>query len=93
MRSSTPQKEIKKMVSRDWIRRAQIRLDEIETARALPKPEREVEAKAPRVSVVIDERVRLEFSPPPRSLSVGSRQAVAGRTPQRGALILEVEVW
>jgi hypothetical protein len=81
------------MVSRDWIRRAQIRLDEIERARSLPKPEREIVAKAPRVSVVIDERVRLEFSAPPRSLSVGSRQPAAGRSPQRGAVILEVEVW
>jgi hypothetical protein len=81
------------MVSRDWIRRAQLRLDEIERARSLPKPEREIEPKAPRVSVVIDERVRLEFSAPPRSLGVSSRQAAAGRTPQRGALVLEVEVW
>ena len=81
------------MISRDWIRRAQLRLDEIERARSLPKPAPEIEAKASRVSVIVDERVRLEFSAPPRSLSVSSRQAAAGRTPQRGALILQVEVW
>jgi hypothetical protein len=81
------------MVSRDWIRRAQLRLDEIERARSLPKPEREIEAKAPRVSVVIDERVRMEFSAPSGSLSVGRRQAAGAGTAKREALILQVEVW
>jgi hypothetical protein len=39
------------MVSRDWIRRAQIRLDEIKRARSLRRPDRENEGRAPRVSV------------------------------------------
>jgi hypothetical protein len=79
------------MVSRDWIRRAQLRLDEIERAWFLPEPAPKIAAKAPQISVVIDERVRLEFSAPPKSLSVNSRLG-AGRTPRREALILEVEV-
>jgi hypothetical protein len=81
------------MVSRDWIRRAQIRLDEIERMRALRKPDREIGAKAPRVSVVIDERIRLEFSAPPRSITVIPGEAADSRTPKRHPAILEVAVW
>jgi hypothetical protein len=81
------------MVSRDWIRRAQLRLDEIERARSLPEPERKIETKAPRVSVVIDDRVRLELSAPSGSVSVGRRQIAGAGTAKREAVILEVEVW
>jgi hypothetical protein len=81
------------MVSKDWLRRARIQLDKIARARVLRTANGENEGRAPRVSVVIDERVRLEFSAPPRIVSVSSRQAAAGRTPQRAALILEVAVW
>jgi hypothetical protein len=42
---------------------------------------------------LIDERARLEFSAPPRSLSVNPGEVAAGRTPKREALILQVEVW
>jgi hypothetical protein len=81
------------MVSRDWLRRAHIQLDKIERERALRNQTRENDHRAPGFSVVIDERVRLEFSAPPRSVGVGTRQVAGGSAPKREALILEVEVW
>jgi hypothetical protein len=47
------------MISTSWLRR---RLDKIEKARSGRNQDREKEVSPPRFSVVIDERVRLEFS-------------------------------
>jgi hypothetical protein len=80
------------MVSRDWLRRAHIQLDKIERERALRNQPPENESRAPLLSIVIDERVRLEFSAPPRSFSVSPGQVAAGRATKRETLILEVEV-
>jgi hypothetical protein len=75
------------------LRRALDRLLEKQRPRSLAGSRRDNEVGAPRISFVIDERVRLEFTAPPRSVSVSPRQDAAGRTPNRERLILEVEVW
>jgi hypothetical protein len=80
------------MVTRQ-LRRALDRLIEKQRVRSLGGSRRDNEVRAPRFSVVIDERVRLEFSAPSGSVGVGTRQVAADRTPKREALILEVEVW
>jgi hypothetical protein len=76
------------MIRKTWLRQ----LEKLERANSLRKSQQENEAWAPRFSVVIDEHVRLEFSPEPRCVSVTPRQGAAGRT-QRGPLTLKVEVW
>jgi hypothetical protein len=90
--SFNPTEGSRNMVTRQ-LRRALDRLIEKQRARSLAESRRGNEVRTPRFSVVIDERVRLEFSAAPRSVSVGPRQIAAGRTPKREALILEVEVW
>jgi hypothetical protein len=75
------------------MRRALDRLIENQRARSLGGTRRDNEVRAPRFSVVIDERVRLEFSAPPRSVGAGARQVADGSAPKREAWILQVEIW
>jgi len=74
------------------LRKTWLQLEKLERAHSLRKSQRESEAWASRVSGVIDEHVRLEFSPQPRCVSVTPRQGAAGGT-QRGPLVLNVEIW
>jgi hypothetical protein len=76
------------MIRKAWLRQ----LEKLERAKSLGKSQPESEAEASRVSVVIDEHVRLEFSPEPRRVSVTPRQGAAGGT-QRGPMVLNVEIW
>jgi hypothetical protein len=74
-------------------RRALDQLIEKQRVRSLGGSRRDNDATAPRLSIVIDERVRLEFSTNPRSVSVSPPQVAAGRTPKQEPLMLQVEVW
>jgi hypothetical protein len=93
MRCSNPPEGNPNMSTSAWLRRMHHRLDEIERARFLRKPDRENEVRAPRFSVVIDERVRLEFSAQPSRVSVNPGHGAAGRAAERGALVLELQIW
>ena len=71
-------------------RRAHARLDEIERRSRL-EPVGENEATAPRLSVVINGQVRLEFFPESRH-GAKPRLAAALRTSARGPFVLRVDV-
>jgi hypothetical protein len=80
------------MFTRAECRRMHDRLNELERLNSLREANRELVARVPRFSVVIDDQVRLEFEPEVRHERASRRGVTAGKMRKPSAFVLRVKV-